>query len=139
MAFGFTIQEFKRGFFDTAAIVTAVNEGHRIAQSKMGAFVRQRAKSSIRKREAVSAPDSPPSSHAGDLKRLIFFAFDAETLSTVIGPVAFGRGEAPGLLERGGRATRKGKPAIYRPRPFMGPAGDAEAPKFQDLLGGMVN
>lgn len=138
MAFGFTLREFKAGFFDAAGVVKAVDEGHRRVQSKFGAFVQKRARTSMRRRKQVSRPGEPPSAHEGSLKR-IFFAYDPATLSTVVGPVAFGRGDVPRLQEKGGRATRKGKPATYRPHPFMGPAGDAEAPKFQDLLRGMVN
>ena len=68
---------------------------------------------------------------------------DSEAKSVVVGPVAFGDGSGPGLLEYGGSATRtrKGGPAKrlnYRARPFMKPAGDQEAPKFKDLLKNMV-
>jgi len=93
--------------------------------SKFGAFVRRGAKSSIRNRKATSAPGSPPSSHVGTLKRLIFFAYDPGRKSVVIGPTPFNTSEgvAPPLLEYGGTTVirRRGKvrTATYRPCPFM--------------------
>jgi len=94
----------------------------------------------------VSKPGAPPSSHAGHLKRLIFFAYDPAVRSVVIGPTPFrGTAEAPPLLEEGGTAlatysrpvelwtgertfVRRGQTLRYQPRPFMGPAFQAELP-----------
>lgn len=138
-----SFRAYRAGFFDSEKVKRQVDAATRKVLSKAGAFVRQRARTSIRKRKAVSAPGSPPSSHEGSLRRLIFFAYDAANNSMVVGPTAFGRGEVPRLLEFGGRTTLRRKaysrPAAYRARPFMGPAGRAEAPKFKDLLRGMVN
>lgn len=131
--------QIKTAFFDTPAVKDAIDAGTRKVLSKFGAFVRTRAKSSIRTRKKSNPPGQPPSSHEGSLKRLIFFAFDPATKSLVVGPVPFRKGEAPRLLEHGGTAIRRGKPAHYRPRPFMAPAAKAELPKFRDLLKGMVN
>lgn len=134
----FEFRALQAAFFDKAGVIDAVDAGTRSAFSKYGAYVRTRAKSSIRKRKTSAPPGSPPSSHAGDLKRLIFFAYDANTKSVVVGPVAFRKGEAPRLLEHGGTATRRGKPAHYRGNPTMLPAAKAEMPKFPDLIRGMV-
>jgi hypothetical protein len=126
----------KQMFFDTKAVMGAVDRATRKVLSKFGAFVRTAAKHSIRKRKAVSQPGSPPSSHAGHLRRLIFFGYDPTRKSVVIGPTPFrSEAEAPPLLEYGGRAVRanrKGKKVVatYRPRPFMGPAFEAEKPKL---------
>lgn len=136
-ALNWGFREFKAGFFDREKVQDAVEAGRRKALSKFGSFVRQRAKSSIRKRKAISAPGMPPSSHEGSL-RLIFFAYDKETQSEVIGPVKFKRGRAPDVLEHGGVSTVGGKTAIYQPRPFMKPAGDAEYPRFKSLIRSMV-
>jgi hypothetical protein len=135
----FEFKSLKSGFFDTKAVKDAVDAGTRKAMSKFGAFVRTRAKSSIRKRKKSSPPGSPPSSHAGDLKKLIFFAYDTNTKSVVIGPAAFRKAEAPRLLEHGGTATCRGKPAHYKGNPFMAPAAKAELPGFPTLLKGMIN
>lgn len=124
--------KFKLLFFDSAAVIRAVDAASRKALSKAGAFIRQRAKSSIRKRRGVSRPGQAPSSHAGHLKRLLFFAWDPAAETVVIGPARFGAGEAPNLLEFGGTIVRKGdrsgKPRRlrYRARPFMGPAYEKE-------------
>ena len=133
----------KKLFFDSAAVRKMLDEQSRRALSRAGAFIRQRAKTSIRSRRTVSAPGSPPSSHTGDLKRLIWFVYDPGSQSVVIGPVRFKQGEAPNLLEFGGTAKRQhrgGKSAIatYRPRPFMGPALEKEIPKLSALWAGSV-
>lgn len=112
-------------FFDTDAVIRAVDKGTIAALSKAGAFVRRTAKGLIRKRKGVAAHGQPPSSHVGTLKRLIFFGFDSGKRSVAIGPTAFGKAEAPGLLEFGGTAQRNGKSAKYAGNPFMKPALDA--------------
>lgn len=140
MAFDF--QVVYSGFFDAKPVTDAVDAGTRRSLSKMGAFVRTRARSSIRRRKKSSPPGRPPSSHSGEL-RLIFFAFDRETRSVVVGPVSTrGKAVAPGLLERGGdttRPTRSGSERLhYRGNPFMKPAADAERPNFAAQLRNLV-
>jgi hypothetical protein len=131
-------------FFDRQAVISAVDRATRKVLSAFGAFVRTTAKHSIRKRKAVSQPGSPPSSHVGTLKRLIFFGYDPARKSVVIGPTPFrSEVEAPPLLEYGGRALckdRKGNRvmATYRPRPFMGPAFEQEKPKLPALWANSV-
>ena len=129
--------EVKQLFFDSPKVVRAVDRTTRRVLSKFGAFVRRTARSSIRKRKRTSEPGSPPSSHTGLLKRFIFFGYDAQKRSVVIGPERLtqrGRGEAPHLLEYGGTGSvqRKGKRrrAKVRARPFMGPAFEKEEPKL---------
>jgi hypothetical protein len=123
--FGFSIVP-KNFFFDRAAVQAALTVGNRKALSKAGAFVRTRAQTSMRKRKAPSAPGQPPSVHVGTLKRLLFFSYDPNASSVVIGPVKFGRGEAPNVLEFGGETTvsQNGvqKRVTVKPRPYMGPA-----------------
>lgn len=139
----FDLKQVGTAFFDMKAVEDAIDKGTKKALSKFGAYVRTRARSSIRKRKKPSAPGQPPSSHAGDLKRLIFFALDLKTKSLVVGPVPFKRGEAPRLLEHGGEVTRQRKSGTrrqrYAPRPFMAPAANAELPKFKELLRGMIH
>lgn len=123
----------KKMFFDNKKILAAVDRATRKVLSRFGAFVRTRAQTSIRKRKAVSAPGQPPSSHAGHLRRLIYFGYDVDRHSVVIGPQPFrGPAEAPPLLEYGGtarrvdRKTKRIRTMTYRPRPFMGPAFERE-------------
>lgn len=137
---GFDFAAVRGAFFDSGKVASLVDRKQRAAFSKFGAFVRRRAKSSIRKRKKPSEPGSPPSSHVGTLSKLLFFSFDARTKSVVVGPVPFGRGVAPRALENGGpsnKIVRRGLRAIrIRPRPFMVPAMQAELPKFLPLLKG---
>ena len=132
----------KEMFFDTKAVRSKVDAATRRVLSRFGAFVRRTARSSIRKRKRISRPGTPPSSHTGLLKKFIFFGYDAQKRSVVIGPARLsqaGRGQAPHLLECGGllrqgfagqgpkRITKK---ARIRPRPFMGPAFEKEQPQL---------
>ncbi len=143
MAFDFAVNSLRAGFFDTKEIKATVDVATRKVLSKFGAFVRTRARSSIRKRKAISAPGAPPSGHTGALRSFIYFAFDSGSKSVVIGPARYRAGDAPGLLERGGvtRNTKRDgvKRLVYRPRPFMAPAAAAELNNLRDLLRGFIN
>jgi hypothetical protein len=140
---GMTFQTAKGSFFDREKIKRSVDAGTRRVLSKFGAFVRQRAKTSIRKRKGTSAPGQPPYSHVGLLRRFIFFAYDQGRRSVVIGPtLTRDDSEAPRLLEHGGatvqRMEGKAKRLRYRPRPFMGPAFAEEQKKLSALWRGAV-
>src|SRR5947209_8749044 len=104
----------KGGFFDRALVLRATDAAERRNLSRFGAFTRQRARTSIRKRKRVSDAGKPPSSHVGTLRNLILFAFDQRRRSVVIGPTQSGRGEAPALLEYGGDVTRRGRNGATR-------------------------
>jgi hypothetical protein len=134
-----SIAEYKKSFFDRAAVQQSVDKAGRKVLSKFGAFVRTRAKTSIRKRKPSSAPGQPPSSHVGLLKNFILFGYDAEAKSVVIGPAKLNqkRGEAPMVLEHGGTAVierwgRKRRVQIAA-RPYMAPALEQERPQLPKL------
>ena len=120
-------------FFDKPAVDKAVDAGTKRALSKFGAYVRTRAKTSIRKRKAISVPGNPPSSHTGHLKKLIYFGYDQAKRSVVVGPLPYHKGVA-NVIENGGIVDGK----LYRARPFMKPAFDKELPNaaklFQDQI-----
>jgi len=137
--------DVKKLFFDRAAVTSRVDQASRRVLSRFGAFVRRTAKGSIKKRKAASRPGTPPSSHTGLLKRFIFFAYEPALRSVVIGPMRLNqrnRGDAPSLLEYGGRTTlvRRDKELrrTYRPRPYMGPAFEKERPKLPDMWRGSI-
>lgn len=137
--------EIKKLFFDRQAVISKVDAATRRVLSKFGAFVRRSAKSSIRKRKKPAPPGQPPSSHTGLLKKFIFFGYDADRRSVVIGPTRLnqkGRGEAPPLLEYGGKATlvRRGKKkyVTYQARPYMGPAFEKEKPQLPAMWRGSI-
>lgn len=132
---GMRLNQAKGLFFDRPAVKNAVDRAERKVLTKFGAFVRRGARSSIRKRKAVSQPGSPPSSHVGLLKQNIFFVYEPNRSSVVIGPILLGKGtDAPALLEHGGKVTRRIRNRrvrmTYRPRPYMGPAFEREKPKL---------
>lgn len=135
-------------FFDTDRVKRAADTATRKVLSKAGAFVRTTAKSSIRKRKAISAPGQPPSSHTGLLKKFIFFGYDAARKTVVVGPMRLNQkiGAAPEALEHGGPSTvvtgrrnkRRKRRIRVKARPFMGPALKKEAPKFAGLWANSV-
>lgn len=148
----------KNWFFDSDAVLKVTTAAERKVLSKQGAFVRRRARASIRKRAKPSQPGQPPRSVKGFLRQFLYFVFDPQTRSVVVGPAAFkSRPRTPSLLEFGGTSTRQevrlrhqwvtarlqGRlpkklksrrvPVAYGARPYMGPALDAERPKFADM------
>jgi hypothetical protein len=162
MAFDFGLDRLRGSFFDVDAIVKEVNTYERKALARFGAFARRRMKSSLKYRDGKSAPGSPPNVHrssgyttakqkggkqsrqaASPLRELIFFALDPATHSVVVGPVKFGSrgGIAPALLEGGGSGTFRDaetgevKRGVWAPRPFVRPAGEAEARAKKFLVG----
>ena len=122
-------------FFDRDAVLKRLDRSEARLLSRAGAFVRTRARRSIRKRKRISAPGKPPSSHTGFYKKSILFGYDKKKRSVVIGPSAnFGGSKVPSLLEFGGRGKYQGKTAIYKARPHMGPALEAEKDNFPTLF-----
>lgn len=132
----------KQLFFDKAKVVRAVDKARRAVLSKAGAFIRTAARSSIRRRKAPSPPGKPPSSHTGLLKKFIYFGYEPDSDSVVIGPVKLNKpGAAPSVLEHGGKTLihkrRRGRVVRRRvsikPRPYMGPTLEKERPKLPKL------
>lgn len=132
---------FRAGFFDRKAITSKVDAATRRVLSRFGAFVRTRARTSIRKRKGISLPGGPPHSHTGLIRRFLFFAYDRDRSSVVIGPARLNRVVDPRALpalEYGGASTmepRRGerRSIRVRPRPFMGPALAKERPQLPRL------
>lgn len=99
-------------FFDKEAVVKDTERKERRALSKVGAFVRRRARTLIRSRKrnprrgrkaSLSRPGMPPISWAKPGIRDILFYYDAKAKSVVIGPLMFnGTDDVPGFLEFGG-------------------------------------
>lgn len=125
----------KHLFFDRQKVIRAVDKAKRRVLSRAGAFIRQRARTSIRKRQGSAPPGRPPHSHTGLLRRFILFGYDRASDSVVVGPVRLNQGaEAPRVLEHGGKATivrrRRGRLVKTRvriaPRPYMRPALERE-------------
>jgi hypothetical protein len=130
----------KQMFFDRRAVTRRVDRTVRRVLSRFGAFVRTTARHSIRQRKSASEPGSPPSSHVGLLRRLIYFGYERVRRSVVIGPERLNQkvGDAPHALEHGGISTvmegrrrqRRKRRVKIAARPFMGPAFEQERPKL---------
>jgi hypothetical protein len=135
---GMKLHVAKGLFFDRARVTNAVDRTTRRNLSRFGAFVRRRARSSIRTRRRISDPGQPPTNRTGLLKRNIFFVYEPNRRSVVIGPVLLNKSSgAPELLEHGGTVIRRiGGRSVrmtYRPRPYMGPAFEAEQDRLEKL------
>jgi hypothetical protein len=123
-------------FFDRAKVQKHMDARTRKVFARFGAYVRQTAKESIKKRSGTSPPGRPPFSHVGTLKRHIYFAYDLKQRSVVIGPVIFpGKtGKALPALEYGGKSIRNdGRRINVQARPFMGPAFVAELKNLSSM------
>jgi hypothetical protein len=116
----------KQSFFDKDPVIRALDRADRSILSRIGAFIRTRARSSMRRRKKSAAAGQPPSVHVGDLRQRLYFGYDVATRSVVVGPVKFGSGDVPNLMEFGGTVTRRGRALHYLPHAYMGPALRAE-------------
>lgn len=136
----------KAMFFDRPRVQKAVSHANRRALSRAGAFVRTRARTSMRKRRGTSRPGQPPYAHEGSLRRMILFGYEPSRETVVVGPVGFRSSDAPNVLEFGGRTTvvrrrrssRRGQRVIktrvrIAARPYMVPALDKERPNLPAL------
>lgn len=118
--------KIKESFFDRPRVIAALKKAKRKALSKAGAFVRRRARSSMRRRKSASPAGSPPSAHSnGNSLKTILFAFQPQSESTIVGPVQFNQvnftiesvtSTVPGLHERGETAIIR----EYRYQPIEG-------------------
>ena len=139
MHIGIRIVQVKGLFFDRQAIQSAVTRSERKVLSRFGAFVRQDSQQRIQRRKRASRAGESPTNRTGLLKRHIYFLFDSDRRSVVIGPARLNRSsDAPRTLEHGGEITieTKSKDKIeveIAPRPFMGPAFEKEQSQLPSL------
>lgn len=112
------VAQVKSLFFDRAAVVRAVGKGAAQAMKKAGAFIRRRAQTSMPyRKKGSSAPGRPPfahTSHGAKLRKLLFYSYDPNQKTVVIGPVSLPNGSTVGqtvanLMEFGGRVVRRRK------------------------------
>lgn len=79
-----------KAFFDSPAVIKRLTEAERRAMSRIGAFIRRRSRTSLRRRKSVSAPGSTPSVHSrsnvATLKNILF-AYEASKHRVIVGPV----------------------------------------------------
>jgi hypothetical protein len=144
---GLTIQQFRRYFFGRQAVVSAADRTKKRVLNRFGAFVRTKARQSIRKRKRVSRPGEPPTNRKGQLKRFLFYGYEPQRDSVVIGPAKLNGSKfsIPEVIEHGGKTTvsvrqkkrgkrrRNHKRITYAARPFMQPAFQNEQQKLPQL------
>jgi hypothetical protein len=97
-----TVTQSKASFFDRKAVTDAIGKAKAGVLARQGGLVRTIARRSMRKKKGPSKPGTPPNVHKGLLKDLLFFAFDPQTNTVVVGPAALGGSKAPSTLEYGG-------------------------------------
>lgn len=130
--------DIKDMFFDRQKVLVAVSKENAKKLSKAGAFIRQRAKTKLRRRKNAAAAGQPPSVHSRDRRanlKFILFGLNADWESVVIGPVGLqtkrlrdaSAQTVPELMEFGGTARVKDKRVRYSAHPFMGPSLEEEA------------
>lgn len=142
--------DLKAFFFSAKRVTDKVDPATRRVLSRFGAFVRRRAKSSLKYKDGPAPPGKPPHVHrstgftkkgkggkpgqpSSPLRELVYFAFEPSDKSVVIGPAIGGsRSGAPKTLEEGGTAVVDGKTVAVRPRPTMKPAFALELVKAAD-------
>lgn len=121
-------------FFDSAPVLQSLREDERKVLSRFGYFVFKDARQSIRKRRGPSKPGQAPTDQTGILKRFIFFAFDPEARSVVVGAARLSggqKGPAPEALENEGKVFNAalGRWVRIKRRPYMAPAFNRQLSK----------
>lgn len=127
-------------FFDRKAVQSRVDPAKRRVLSRFGAAVRGIARARIIQGDGSSRPGESPRSHTGLLKRFIFFSYDRERESVIIGPEKIaGRAgvDVPHVLEYGGTAiARRGlrtRRFRMKARPYMNPALEKTLPRLPQM------
>jgi len=86
-------------------------------------------------RRAHSRPGKPPKSITGLLRSNIFYAFDPQADSVVIGPTLLNKSTgAQHTLEYGGQAQIGPRKVSILPRPYMGPAQQQVQPAVAEMF-----
>lgn len=129
--FGTRVTQF---WFDKEYVLRHVDQAKAKILSRFGYFVMRDARQSIRKRKRPAAPGQPPTNQTGLLKKFIYFSYERERRSVVIGPAllpsARQQPPIPQVLEEGGLARGVfRRPVRIQARPYMQPAFDRQLAK----------
>ncbi len=161
-SFGIGFREAKKGFFDRAAVLDAMDKASHRVLLRFGAYVRRSARFLIRSNRKASKPGAPPNSHTGLLKQFILFSWDPSSRSVIIGPSKLNRRSenAPEVLEFGGtenlpahkitvpdkkrpghtvEVTIPAGPHTFAARPYMHPAYEANKSKLPEMWADAIN
>lgn len=128
-------------FFDRKLVLDRIGAGAAKTLSKIGGTIRKTAQRSMRYRKKPSAKGTPPSAHKDNprgplLRDKLWFAYEPERMSVVIGPVSLGQARGatgptvPEVQEFGGTVRR-----LTRVKPKAGRrASPAQAAAFKRKL-----
>ena len=125
-------------WFDRDYVLKHVDEARQKKLSRFGYFVMRDARQLIKHRKRSSKPGESPTNWSDLLKRFIYFNYEKQTRSVVIGPYRLPASREdppiPAALELGGivRNRRAKRPVRIRPRPYMQPAFDRQLRKMGD-------
>lgn len=164
-----SIAQWKTFFFDRPAVLRAAGRAKTTALSRFGGYIRSVARRSMRRRkgDTPSPAGQPPFARSGELRDLLFFAYDHKTRTVVVGPLGFSGSDVPHLHEFGGsvngdgrvlylknspgrdeagRFVSKGLRRVrlkgdvkYPARPYMKPALDKSVPVFAAMFRGLMS
>jgi len=81
-----TRNQFFSGFLDRGAVTDAIDKASIRNLMRMGGNLRTIARRSMRVRKGPSEPGNPPNAHTRLLRDNIFFAYQFDTSSVVVGP-----------------------------------------------------
>lgn len=118
--------------------VAEMGDEERAAYRKSVAIAKRTGRPVPKRRRVPSRPGEPPRKVTGRLRQFLFFTFDPDRRSVVVGPARLsGTADAnsPATLEYGGTAKvgRRQRSVRVEARPFMDPALAAELPKMPGL------
>lgn len=114
---------------------------------KVGGYGRAVVKNSFRKRKGASVPPNPPHSHVGSLRDLAAFRVDPRDVTIGVGfkrrrpggdppvPELLGGGGRVAVVSRDRRGRRRRTMAVYKPRPFIGPARSKTLARLPVFIG----
>ena len=149
--------KMKSFFFDREPVISAMDGATLKVFSKAGAFIMRDAQRSQKpKKPGVHSPaGQPPYSHVEWQRRRdnrqrkkegrppiqsgsgfrglrqIFFVYEPQRRSVIVGPISNTGGVVTRLMEFGGTSrSSRGQTSTYPPRPFMGPAMDKNLSKL---------
>lgn len=125
-------------FFDRPKVIKATERANRRGLNETGRILRRSARDSMRRRKSASNPGAPPSVHAGQLKKFLFYSYSPQTESVVVGPVKLGNSDVPRLLEEGGTVHVRDKRIRVGPKTVRGANGRFEANREYTTVSGAL-
>jgi hypothetical protein len=127
--------DFKSSFFDNAVVKKDIDRRTQWVFARFGNYVRQAARKRIKKRKRKSRPGEGPTNQTGLLRGNIFFAYDKDGRTLVVGAQAiYSTPFIPERLEYGAvYRNYEGKMVTLLPRPYMRPAYEEKEPYLRTL------